>query len=585
MKRALSFILVMVLSVGLLAACGGDKNASGKTDGQNAVDDGIFSTETVRFADENKESVYTFVRAESLSADTSAKAMAIFSALKNDLGINKMKNVSDASSDGTDTYEILVGHTNRPESAQALDYLRSLNNGRSRDYIICTIGKKIVVNAFAESALEEAVDYFVKNYVKDTIDNGLKYTYLTTGDFADVKINGTHLGRFKIVRPEYNFSYLSQMQVDELIKTAEIDHAYLLDYCNDVEAVVDYEIIVGTAEREGVEGIGGHDDYKITVKGNKIYLNGGSPQATAMAVSEFAKMLKKGSITDADSVSGNYAQTIDSYDKSKYYTLSWGDDFEGTEIDTTKWVVVPDGPYNQKGMNGRRSIRTDDTQYVYVKDGCFHIDASHTQNEYIGGMIYTYKTMVYKYGYLEMSAILPHGEGFWTALWVDSRGHNFPLQEENGLLYGSEIDVNECFGNATTVAANVHKWPTELGTDADYKHTSLDDAYGNEKKYSLEGGKNFNNEFHTFGLIWDEDEHTFTCDGNAYFSYKNNETTEDRDGLHIHSFLRLSAAIGFETQGVVEPDDSPAWITTNQLIADYVHVYQLQDGKQSIHTK
>lgn len=585
MKRALSFILVMVLSVGLLAACGGDKNASGKTDGQNAVDDGIFSTETVRFADENKESVYTFVRAESLSADTSAKAMAIFSALKNDLGINKMKNVSDASSDGTDTYEILVGHTNRPESAQALDYLRSLNNGRSRDYIICTIGKKIVVNAFAESALEEAVDYFVKNYVKDTIDNGLKYTYLTTGDFADVKINGTHLGRFKIVRPEYNFSYLSQMQVDELIKTAEIDHAYLLDYCNDVEAVVDYEIIVGTAEREGVEGIGGHDDYKITVKGNKIYLNGGSPQSTAMAVSEFAKMLKKGSITDADSVSGNYAQTIDSYDKSKYYTLSWGDDFEGTEIDTTKWVVVPDGPYNQKGMNGRRSIRTDDTQYVYVKDGCFHIDASHTQNEYIGGMIYTYKTMVYKYGYLEMSAILPHGEGFWTALWVDSRGHNFPLQEENGLLYGSEIDVNECFGNATTVAANVHKWPTELGTDADYKHTSLDDAYGNEKKYSLEGGKNFNNEFHTFGLIWDEDEHTFTCDGNAYFSYKNNETTEDRDGLHIHSFLRLSAAIGFETQGVVEPDDSPAWITTNQLIADYVHVYQLQDGKQSIHTK
>lgn len=585
MKRALSLILIMALSLGLLVGCGGDKKDSGKTDGQNAVDDGIFSTATVRFADENKEAVYTFVRAESLSADTSAKAMEIFSALKNDLGINKMKNVSDTSSDGTDAYEILVGHTNRSESAQALDYLRSLNNGRSRDYIICTIGKKIVVNAFAESALEEAVDYFVKNYVKDTIDNGLKYTYLTTGDFADVKINGTHLGRFKIVRPEYNFSYLSQMQIDALIKTAETDHAYLLDYCNDTETAVDYEIIVGTAEREGVEGIGGYDDYKITVKGNKIYLNGGSPQATAMAVSEFTKMLEKGNITDADSVSGNYAQTIDSYDKSTYYTLSWGDDFEGTEIDTTKWVVVPDGPYNQQGMNGRRSIRTNDTQYVYVKDGYFHIDASYTENEYIGGMIYTYKTMVYKYGYLEMSAILPHGEGFWTALWVDSRGHNFPLEEENGLLYGSEIDVNECFGNASVVAGNVHKWPTELGEATDYAHTSLDDAYGNEKKYALESGENFNNEFHTFGLLWDEDEHTFICDGNAYFTYKNNETTEDRDGLHIHSFLRLSAAIGFETQGVIEPDDSAAWITTNQLIADYVYVYQLQDGKQSIHTK
>ncbi len=592
MKRIVSFIFVLVLTFGLLAGCGSDGETA-NTDAQSVPNtqntssqaDNMISTEAVKYANENKEAIYTFVRAESLSPEASGKAMEIFSALKNNLGINKMKNVSDTASDGTDNYEILIGHTNRPESAKALDHLRSLNNGRSRDYIICTIGKKIVVNAFADTAIIEAVDYFVKNYIKPTIDSGINYTYLTTGDFADVKINGTHLGRFKIVRPEYNFSYLSQMQIDELIKTAEKDHAYLLECCNDVEAATDYEIIVGPAKRDGISGVAGYDDYQIKIAGNKVYLNGGSVGATAMAVSEFAKMIKKGNITDADSTEGNYAQTIDSYDKANYYTMSWGDDFEGNEIDTTKWVVVPDGPYNNPGMNGRRSIRTTDPQYVYVKDGNFHIDAGYTQNEYIGGMLYTYKTMVFKYGYVEMSGILPHGDGFWTALWVDSRGHNFPLQEDNGLIYGSEIDVNECFGNATTIAANVHKWPNEFGTEVGYTHTSLDDAYGNEKKYSLEGGKTFNNEFHTFGLLWDEDEHTFTCDGNAYFSYKNDDTTEDRDGLHIHSFLRLSAAIGFESQGVVEPDDSPAWISTNQLIVDYVYIYQLQNGSQTIHTK
>ena len=101
----------------------------------------------------------------------------------------------------------------------------------------------------------------------------------------------------------------------------------------------------------------------------------------------------------------------------------------------------------------------------------------------------------------------------------------------------------------------------------------------------MDEGETFNDTFHTFGFLWDEDEHTFTCDGNVYFSYKNNETAENQDGLHLLSFLRLSAAIGFETQGVIEPDDSPAWQTSNKLIADYVHIYQLDDGKQLLYTK
>ena len=586
MKKVLSFILVLMLSFGLLAGCGGDSNGDSASNG-NAVNDGIFSTETVKFADENGESVYTFVRAESLSSDASGTAMEIFSGLKNDVGVKKMKNVSDASSDGTDAYEILIGKTNRPESSQALEYLKGLNNGRSRDYIICTIGKKIVINGFSDKAIIAAVDYFVKNYMKATIDGGLKYTYTTVGDFQNVTVNGVHLGQFKIVRPEYNLSYLTQMQINSLIDTAENTYAYALECVNDNVEKAEYEIIIGNAQREGAIALTNRDEYKISVSSKKIYLNGGSPEAMAMAVSEFSKQLAKGTITDADSVSGNYSQAIAGYDKSTYYTPSWGDDFDGTEIDTTKWVVVPDGPYNQQGMNGRRSIRTNNSQYVYVSDGCFHIDAAYTATEYIGGMIYTYKTMVYKYGYVEISAILPHGKGFWTALWVDSRDHNFgDIDGETGIAYDQEIDVNECFGNANTIAANVHKWPTELGEEAGYEHTSLDyDPYTNQKKYSLESGKTFNDTFHTFGFLWDEDEHAFTCDGEVYFSYKNNETEEDRDGLHVYSFLRLSAAIGFETLGEVAADDDPVWQESNKLIVDYVHIYQLQDGKQSIKTK
>lgn len=584
MRKLFSIIAVLILVLCLFAGCGGS-DSSKDNSGSGAVDDGIFSTETVSFVDPNGESVYTLVRAESLASDANTKALQLYSAIRKDLGIKTIKNLVDSGSDGTDSYEILIGGTNRPESKQALDYLRAQNNGRSNDFIIATVGKKIVINAFSEKALIKAIEHFQQNFLKASIDGGIKHISLTEGKFADVKINGVHLSEFKVVKQQYNGSYLAGMQIDELVKTADDTYAYLLECVNDKTTAGEYELIVGDAKRDGVIAFTNKDEYKVTVSGKKVYINGGCHEATAIAVAEFTKLLSKGNITDADSIDGSYAQTVASYDKSKFYTHAWGDDFEGTAIDTTKWRVVPDGPYNNKGMNGRRSIRTDDPQYVYVKDGNFHIDAAVSGNDYIGGMLMTYNSMVYRYGYLEMSAILPHGDGFWTALWVDSRGHNFDIADEKGMVYDAEIDVNECFGNANVVAANVHKWPNEQGTEMGYQHTSLDGSHGNEKKHHLAEGETFNDTFHTFGFLWDEDEHTFTCDGNVYFSYKNNETAENQDGLHLLSFLRLSAAIGFETQGVIEPDDSPAWQTSNKLIADYVHIYQLDDGKQLLYTK
>ncbi len=586
MKRIISILFVLVLTFGLFAGCGSSDNDNDSS-GSNAVGEGIFSTDTVKYVDASGEAVYAFVRAESLSTDASSKAMEIFTGLKKTLGVNKMKNVADSATDGVDSYEILIGKTNRPESAQALEYLKGLNNGRSREYIIATIGKKIVINGFSNEAIIAAVDYFVKNYIKETIEGGICYTFTTVGNYSDITINGIHLGQFKIVRPEYNVSYVTQMQIDELINIADSKYSYAVECVNDTEQESEYEIIVGNANRAGTAAINNRDEFAVKVLEKKIYLNGGSPQAIAMAVSEFAKLLPKGALTNADSFDGTFTQSISNYDQSNYYTLSWGDDFDGDNIDTSKWYVVPDGPYNSKGMNGRWSIRTTDSNYVYVSDGKFVINASYNDAQYIGGMIMTDRTMVYKYGYLEMSAILPHGDGLWTALWLDSRWHQFGhLQEDNGIIYDQEIDVNECFGNANTVAANVHKWPTEQGEEAGYEHTSLDrEPYGNQKKYSLEKGKAFNQTLHTFGFLWDEDEHTFTCDGRVYFSYKNNETDEDKDGLHVYSYIRLSAAIGFESQGVIIPDDDPAWQESNKLIADYVHIYQLQDGKQDLHTK
>ena len=90
----------------------------------------------------------------------------------------------------------------------------------------------------------------------------------------------------------------------------------------------------------------------------------------------------------------------------------------------------------------------------------------------------------------------------------------------------------------------------------------------------------------SFGLLWDETQMTFTCDGEPYFTYEINKTMEDLDGFHWYSYIRLSAAIGFSSNplGTIIEDDDERWYTRNKFIIDYVHLYQLDDGKQSILT-
>ncbi len=583
MKKILSLFLVLVLGLGLLAGCG----SKGKGDTNNptaSADEGIFSTADVKYFNENNESVYRIIRPADFEFDT-AQAAIVFKNAKAALGVN-LKNTDDAA-DGTDVYEILVGNTNRPETAKAKDYLVASAGGHREDYIIASIGKKIVIYGMSDDALKNGVDYFCKNLIKtEGVSGGIKHVNKTDGDFKAVTVNNVSLAYFKVIRPHYNLSHIVQMQIDELCKSAKETYAYELNYYEDAYVTEgDYEIVIGNSNRANAPTVANTDEYVITVSGKKVYLNGGSIGATAMAVSEFTKMMANGNLTDKSSVSGNYTTAVASYDKSKYYTRVWGDDFEGDSVDPTLWYHVPESQYSSSGMNGRTSVRSTDPAHVFVADGKFTINAGYDDQYYYGGMLMTDRTMLYKYGYLEMSAILPDGDGLWTSLWLDSRWHGFDEQTEAGVYYDHEIDVNECFGKSSVVQANCHKWPTPLGEQEKYEHTSLDTAeLSNAKRRQAKDGGNFNNEFHTFGLLWNEEVMAFTCDGEIYFSYKINETVEDLDGFHTMAYVRLSAAIGYANnpRGVVLDDADEKWTTTNKFIVDYVHLYQLNDDVQQL---
>lgn len=402
----------------------------------------------------------------------------------------------------------------------------------------------------------------------------------------DVKshtINGVSLDKFRIVRPHYKSSYITQIQIEALQKAVKDNMGIELKVVEDAyETEADYEIVIGNTNRSGNMEIGNRDQYNIGVTDKKVYINGGHNYSTAIAVSEFTKALMAGSLTSDSSFSGLYSETIKNYDLSKYYYPTFYDDFDGNAVDTTKWRLMGGTEGSSKGKNGKTSLRSNDPARCGVGDGCFYIYAGQDDQYYYGGMLITDRTMYYRYGYMEMTQLLPDGPGFWIATWTV--GDNL----DGNALNSPEIDVNEMFGNSAVVASNCHSWPTTLGKEQfGLVHTSLDGkTYGTAKKrYSLDN-RNFSQDFHTFGYLWDETHCAFTCDGEIYFDYDITEKPEDTECFTHCQQVKVSMATGFDncSQDITKATPEQ-WRDSNKFLTDNFYIYQLDDGKHLLKMK
>ncbi len=599
MKRTLALIFVLVMCLGLFVGCGSDGEANKESGGAtstastennagNSGSDGIFSLADVVYKN-GDNSVYRFVRPEG-DVESNNKAVWLMKQFKA-AGIN-FKNVSDLE-DGTDTYEILVGRTNRPETQQAREYLIANAGGRVNDYIICTIGKKIVIYGMSKEALDAACTYFAENCIKaEGVKGGIKKMFVTEGDFVDATVNGAKLGNFVFVKQRYNESYLTQQQMEATNTVLTEKAGYCLDIVEDHNEASDYEIIIGNANREGATSAASKDEYSIKIAGKKVYLNGGSPAAKALAISEFEKLLLAGDVTDAMSVTGSYSATVASYDTSTYFRPTWTDDFDEavgdheTGIDLTKWAWGTDA---SPGHNGRMSVRSQSSEHLGVYDGMLNFCAAYDESNYYGFKLLTKNKMTFRYGILEMSAILPDSGnkgGFWISLWANS------YDPGNSAAFMTEVNVVEMFGNSASEASNLHGWSKGDAASKTYyseywapqgvaEHWSLDGSFSGDKRYECQGSK-FNNELHTFTYIWEEDLCAFACDGNLYFSINPNEKELWQETFNQPIYLILSMATCFEQQASCPADDDPVWLESNNFQIDYVHIYQKENGKHAL---
>ena len=586
MKRIICILMVLTMSFGLLVGCGGKKPADNTS--TPATNTGfVITTEDVKYIAEDGSSVYRIVRPAGNTVVTPA-ANTLFKNMKDGLGIG-IKNVSDAE-DGTDVYEILVGNTNRPESKAALDYLYDNGMGRYQDYIICTMGKKIVINAVTDEAVENAVNYFIDNFIKkEGVAGGIKYVYATPGEFGSITINGKNIGDFTIIRDKSSRSWLLQEEYRKVQDKIREKTGYLLPLREDKDtAEKEYEIHIGNTIRTAKPQSGyDYDSWEIAIADKKVYIAGGSTYAVQVALTEFGKMLEKGAVTNANSKTGSYASTVATYDFSEYYTLTWQEefDYEAMSIEASGWTIDPislnsqikytdDGePYRRFGTaflvtDADTSVITNSNfimRGIKMEDATITYDAS--QGGGTDGLLYktqggfhSSSVMRFNFGYIEMRARIPDGKGVYSSFWLTNSGD-------------LEIDIFESLGNAHTLRANIHYWQGIGG------HNSLDSGLFGEGNHKVAGtdrqyvlpkseGTLFD-DYHTIGCYWSWDGIKFFCDGVTYY--------EDQvDEYHFDKYLEVVGGfnIGWGTR--IAPDENLKFPLEYHV--DYIRLYQI-DGQ------
>ena len=185
------------------------------------------------------------------------------------------------------TYEILIGSTNRDESTAAVT-----SRLKYYDYVIKYIDTKLVINAGSDEALETAVNYFIENYVNtniaSTVDGWkeimkLDYEYTYNSNIGTLKIDGVDITEFTIC------STIEDEKINKFIEQVLTKAGEKLT-CPATITNHEHEIIIGDCGKpeydKAVEGLSGND-YVIDVIDGDLVIASASEAGLSHAIYAF----------------------------------------------------------------------------------------------------------------------------------------------------------------------------------------------------------------------------------------------------------------------------------------------------------
>ncbi len=355
---------------------------------------------------------------------------------------------------------------------------------------------------------------------------------------------------------------------------------------SDSSAAKDKEILVGNTNR--LQSSLAENQYAVSVVGNKLFFESGNFNGAIKAVLWFTSLkYQSGSV---NTLTGQYefSSTVERADGT--YNFVWGDEFDGDTLDTNKWSLTT-------SISAESSFKLSrDPAALNVSDGLLKLtalrwlDADNNQIQAIAPYTVEGKRfMNFQYGYLEMKARIPFGEGAWPSLWLSGacrqdspvstlfdRGDIIPSN------FSAEIDIVEY----TTLQPNLHKWfYDDPEVNELIKNIELDSerhsSYGyvinkNKQKMtksdlSLDPQQNYI--YQTVGFEWTPNDMTVYLNGEKYFNYNWKESLQLDDLNDMSDFLN---PVFIRLNNHLLPKNIPADFSSLpcEFFVEYVRLYQ-----------
>jgi beta-glucanase (GH16 family) len=234
------------------------------------------------------------------------------------------------------------------------------------------------------------------------------------------------------------------------------------------------------------------------------------------------------------------------------WRLVWSDEFNGPNIDGSKWAfdVQRPGWVNHEWQN-----YTSRWENARIENGNLVIEARRDGfdgSEYSSARLRNQWGASWTYGRFEARIKLPGGWGTWPAFWM------MPDDFSRGWPACGEIDIME-----------------EVGFDADSIHSTTHTATFNwvngRQRTAATGAGGATNDFHVYAAEWFPDRIDFFVDSRKFFSSPNDNTGDDAWPFHKNFHFILDLAVGGDWGGAQGVDPN---IWPRQMLVDYVRVYQ-----------
>jgi len=270
----------------------------------------------------------------------------------------------------------------------------------------------------------------------------------------------------------------------------------------------------------------------------------------------------------------NNSEGIPNDDNSEW-DLVWSDEFDGSDVDMSKWNKLLWKPGH---VNNELQAYTDRDTNVYLDNGHLVIQAliepgfwgedyngEEYNSDYTSARLNTDNKANWLYGRFDISAKLPKGNGSWPAIWM--LGENI---SSVGWPHCGEIDIMEHVGfDEGNIHGSIHT--------TDYNHMLNTQRSGSTTISTV------TDSFHTYSLEWSPTYLRYLIDNEPFhFIYNDSDGDINKWPFVASQYIILNLAIGGDWGGIngVDANSFPM-----KMFVDYVRVSKRKSDIPDINVK